>query len=182
MRLLSLLTFIVISTCIYGQDLKYGTISYSGYSYTYGSYKGGFTIGEVGVQNYIGTVKYLEGFQHIGKDDPYPSCLVVYSILSYGEGSFREAVECAQPGDNIVFDQSLTNQYIFFDLPVIDINKPVSITNTTNGTIKFRNQNVNNTETLILFDENIIVNGVELEGINGGLIVDIVSPYTVIWK
>lgn len=165
-----------------GQSLKYGTISYSGNSITFGTYKGGFTVGEVGVQNHIASVKYLEGFQYIEKDDPYPGCLTVTSVLPDGEGSFREAVSCALDGDEILFDPTIANDFLFFNVPAIVIDKPISINN-TNGTVKFRNQNVNNTETLLIFANNVTVeNGVELNGTNGGMIIQVIAPYTLTWK
>ncbi len=181
MKYFYILIFVFNSILSFGQSLKYGTISYSGGNYTYDTYKGGFTVGEVGVKDYISTDKYLEGFEYI-ESNPYPGCLTVKTSNSSGKGSFREAVQCALDGDEIIFDPSLADQYLFFDLPAINIDKPLSIKN-TNGIIKFRNQNPNNTQPLLLFSNNITIEqGIELNGTNGGMIIHVIAPYTLTWK
>ena len=94
-------------------------------------------------------------------------CELVYNTLDTGLGSFRFAVNCADPGDSVQFDQAVYNQHIILQLPRIDLEKDLVVFADTNSNITLTNADSTIVEVLISTTRTLEFQGVNLIGQSG---------------
>ncbi len=150
----------------FAQSIVSPTISYSGHNSVANSHYFGSTTGEFFITSEaLGSFVFVQGFQYI-PNYGYPLCLQITSPLPQGEGTLREAVGCARSGDTVSVDMSLHGQFLFLDLPVIIIDKQITVVSAQ--PVTFRNLNPTNSMVLLESLDELLIQGINLSGSSNG--------------
>lgn len=175
-----LLLFLSLSEHCICQSLKMGTISYSGSNFTNSTFKGGFTLGEVGIKTSSNGNKIIEGFQYIHFLNGYPNCLLVKNTNNEGPGSFRKAIECSAENDEITFSPNMNGSTILLELPPIFIDKNLSILNTNILPVSLSGFSINNIANIYI-SSNVEFDNVKLGGSNSTFKIELLQGSNVVW-
>lgn len=180
-----IIIFLLISSinCIgIGQSIKNSTISYSGSNFNEPLFKGGFTLGEVGVQTVSsGGSTIIEGFQYINLLNGYPYCLKVRNANNDGPGSLRNAIDCSFENDEITFSSNMNGATILLNSPPVFIDKNLTIANYNVLPItlsSIESQNFSN----IYISSNVIFDNVKIESLGSSFSIEILYGSYIIWR
>ena len=91
-------------------------------------------------------------------------CRIVTKVSDYGLGSLRMAMECAGPGDSVLFDVVINNQQIALDTPAISTNASITLYAQDGQNITLTSVDANNVSTLIESHDLLKIIGLELIG------------------
>jgi hypothetical protein len=94
-------------------------------------------------------------------------CEWVYNTLDTGLGSFRFAVNCANPGDTINFDSTVFDQTLLLRLPRLDIHKDLTFMSDSTYNITLSNADISNTQLLVNIQGEVYMKGLHLVGKSG---------------